>query len=323
MAMPSSIPANTVHAASESLRRPLLHTPPGVMRRQSSLKRMVAAFQKANQAVLSGADARRLSFDNLGSRLPSRTLGTLGSGLTRWNVALAISSNLSGGGLGGASLALPYAVAAVGWSGLALIAMMTVITSWTGKLLVRSVNTLNERKRSRPALLIATTGKCTGHRSRLASRAMQTYIWAMASSRQVLTLFECYGCLVCLLVLQRTNWPAILGISDAWGLLFVIITSVCAFFILFIDVQFLSQLASSGIVAAAALICFQCALDWDLAWPDGFLCPRTTIGATPSAELLRHSILEPNGIGDAIGLVIFCFAGHATFPTLQNQSEPS
>ncbi|KAL1504667.1 hypothetical protein AB1Y20_008447 [Prymnesium parvum] len=298
----------------QELRKPLLPSPPHAFRRQSSIKRMVLAFQAANQAVLKGVDARRLSFDNLGARTPSRTLGTLRYGLGRWQTAMVVCSSLSGGGLGGASLALPYAVASVGWSGLLLIAAITLVTCWTGKLLVRSVNAVNARKRMIPQLYMGEGFVATY--DQLAHEVLGS---AGGMAMQVLTLFECYGCVVSLFVLQRTNWPAILGVDDYWGLVAVFITGLCSFFILFRDVQLFSLLTSSCIVLVATIVCFQSAMGNELAMPDGFLCPISSVKETPSAELLHHSVLEPDGFGKAIGLIIFCFAGHATFPTLRNQ----
>eukprot|EP00966_Prymnesium_polylepis_P154832 3575208-Prymnesium_polylepis.1 len=111
---------------------------------------MVNAFRAANRAALLGADARRMSFQNLGSLNPRQAMGSGSAGLRWWQVSLTVSGSLSGGGLGGAALALPYAVAAVGWLGLLLIAVVTLVTACTGTMLVRTFNALNHRKRMLP-----------------------------------------------------------------------------------------------------------------------------------------------------------------------------
>ena len=135
----------------------------------------------------------------------------------------------------------------------------------------------------------------------------------------MVTLFECAGCVVCLLVLQRTNWPAVFGLGDGWDLVTVLVSCTCAYFLLQVNVRLLSQLASTAVLFVAALLCFQSALGQQLSQPDGFLCPPSSLGAVPSGSLLTHTTFQPEGFGTAVGLVFFCFAGHATFPTLRNQ----
>jgi hypothetical protein len=173
-----------------------------MVRRQSSLARIAAAFRAANSAVLHGADARALSFPSIGSLAPSKVLGMQGGGLSWLQVALTIPSNLSNAG----ALALPYSIATVGWAGLLIVGAASLGTALTGKMLMWTFDTLNQRKRVLPKQYLGDGFVCTYDQL-----AQELLGHSGGMLMQVLTLFECYGCVVCLLVLQRANWPAVFG----------------------------------------------------------------------------------------------------------------
>jgi hypothetical protein len=61
-------------------------------------------------------------------------------------VSITVMNALVGAGV----LGLPYALRQVGWLGIAIILVVTVITACTAKMLVWSFNTLNERKQRDP-----------------------------------------------------------------------------------------------------------------------------------------------------------------------------
>ena len=107
-----------------------------------SIERARAAFRKANEAALEGAEKlsefsswRRVSFQSRGSLKPRSSMDVEGPGLSWPQVAVTVWSSLMSTGI----VALPYALSAAGWAGLLLICAAAAVTAYTGKLLAASL----------------------------------------------------------------------------------------------------------------------------------------------------------------------------------------
>ncbi len=116
--------------------------------RAISLERARAAFRKANQAALEGAEKlsefsswRRVSFQSRGSLKPRSSMDVEGPGLGWLQVAVTVWSSLMGTGI----VALPHALAAAGWAEMLLICAASAVTAYTAKLLTWSLETVNSR----------------------------------------------------------------------------------------------------------------------------------------------------------------------------------
>ena len=181
-------------------------------RRRVSLERARAAFRKANQAALQGAEKvselsswRQSSFHSRGSLKPrSSDIDAPGPGLGWKQVAVTVWSGLMGTGI----VALPYALSAAGWAGLLLICAAAAVTAYTGKLLAWSLETVNSRKRRMPERLMGEGFACTY--DQLAKEVLGP---SGGMLMQVLTLLECLGSAVCLIVLQAANWPSLIELQ--------------------------------------------------------------------------------------------------------------
>ena len=123
-------------------------------------------------------------------------LGSPGPGLGWVQVAVTVWSGLMGTGI----VALPYALAAAGWAGLLLICAAAAVTAYTGKLLAWSLHTVNGRKRRMPEKLMGDGFACTY--DQLAKEVLGP---SGGMLMQVLTLLECLGSAVCLIVLQVSS----------------------------------------------------------------------------------------------------------------------
>jgi hypothetical protein len=61
------------------------------------------------------------------------------------------------------------------------------------------------------------------------------------------------------------------------------------------------------------------------------VCPSLSHGAAvsdssaapSSSRVMSHAMFIPEGLGASLGVVLFCFSGHATFPDLYAQMKPS
>ena len=176
-----------------------------------SLERARVAFRKANEAALEGAEKlsefsswRRVSFQSRGSLKPRSSMDVEGPGLSWPQVAVTVWSSLMSTGI----VALPYALSAAGWAGLLLICAAAAVTAYTGKLLASSLHTVNSRKRRMPERHMGEGFACTY--DQLAKEVLGP---SGGMLMQVLTLLECLGSAVCLIVLQAANWPSLIELQ--------------------------------------------------------------------------------------------------------------
>lgn len=242
-------------------------------------------------------------------------------------VACVIATTLIGAGV----LGLPYAMRQAGWAGLPLILATTFITSYTAKMLVWSFNELNDRKAREPGTpgalplgsgFVATYDQLaeevvSGSRAKtLARQAMKA-----------LTVLECYGCAVCYVVLHSVNWPVVLGLPE---LVFGVVPApvaavsgwaVCVLPLLLLKVQHLAVFGPIGLVAVGALLVASVvapAIGAEPA-PVGTACPLLDSSLSDADVMGEREWLRGDGMGVAVGLVLFCFGGHATFPEIYSR----
>ena len=227
--------------------------------RAISLERARAAFRKANQAALEGAEKlsefsswRRVSFQSRGSLKPRSSMDVEGPGLGWLQVAVTVWSSLMGTGI----VALPYALAAAGWAGLLLICAAAAVTAYTGKLLAWSLHTVNSRKRRMPERHMGEGFACTY--DQLAKEVLGP---SGGMLMQVLTLLECLGSAVCLIVLQAANWPSLIELQlPGWlspSLVVALASGACSYALLLLDGRALSRLGAGCHLLFAALLCVQ------------------------------------------------------------------
>ena len=176
-----------------------------------SIERARVAFRKANEAALEGAEKlsefsswRRVSFQSRGSLKPRSSMDVEGPGLSWPQVAVTVWSSLMSTGI----VALPYALSAAGWAGLLLICAAAAVTAYTGKLLAASLHTVNSRKRRMPERHMGEGFACTY--DQLAKEVLGP---SGGMLMQLLTLLECLGSAVCLIVLQAANWPSLIELQ--------------------------------------------------------------------------------------------------------------
>ena len=253
-----------------------------------------AAFRSANQAALEGAEKlseftiwRRDSLQSRGSLKPRSSMDVEGPGLSWLQVALTVWSSLMGTGI----VALPYALAAAGWAGLLLICAAAAVTAYTGKLLAWSLHTVNSRKRRLPERYMGEGFTCTY--DQLAKEVLGP---SGGMLMQVLTLLECLGSAVCLIVLQAANWPSLIELQlPGWlspSLVVALTSGACSYALLLLDGRALSRLGAGCHLLFAALLCIQFGLLLLIPPPPGagppvLRCsPCCDASATPLA--LRH-----------------------------------
>ena len=101
--------------------------------------------------------------------------------------------------VGAGCLGLPYALRNAGWAGLLIILGATLATCCTAKFLVQCIESLNARKvacSTYDDLVEFQFGSLGGVLMR------------------VMTVAELYGGVVCMVTLQATNWPVLLGLPE-------------------------------------------------------------------------------------------------------------
>ena len=294
--------------------------------RRDSVDRARTAFRMANKAVLQGAEqlsyGRRASFTNRGALTPSKELQPPEAGLGRLQVAITVWSGLMGTGI----VALPYALATVGWWGLALICGCAVVTAYTGKLLAWSLETVNGRKRRMPERFMGEGFVCTY--DQLAQEVLGP---SGGILMQVLTLLECLGSAVCLIVLQAANWPTIVDLqTPGWlspSFAVALASGALCYGLLTVDGRALSRLGAGCHLLAGALFLVQFVVLLLLPPPAGAGCSNTQLAKAP--QLISHAPSAAagavatgqaqGGVGVALGVVLFCFTGHASLPELYRQ----
>ena len=203
-----------------------------------------------------------------------------------------------------------------------LILGTTFVTSFTAKMLVWSFNDINESKqRQGQASFVATydhlAEECAG---RWASTAMKA-----------LTVLECYGTAVCYVVLHSVNWPVVFllpdeivltdGIAISAEVAAVCVWAACVLPLLLLKVRYLALFGSVGLVALMVLFLVATiapALGGEPCsrW---FVVPVLDSSTMPDDTMEPREWLRTDGLGVAVGLVLFCFGGHATFPEIYSQ----
>ena len=249
-------------------------------------------------------------------------------GLSVMQVTIMIANVLVGAGL----LGLPFAFRLAGGAvGAALIVCSTAITALTARMIIWSFEDLGfaSDKLSYNALAEAVGGA------------------AGSLGLQVVILIECYGAVVCFIILHATNWPTVLALPPmlAFDLgrkhlelpskVATTLPLCCAAFVsTLIRPRHLAYVSSVGILATAALVAAVIAapaLD-DQHGHEGDACPPlyqergpalSAPGADDAGPTMSHHLFIPEGAGAALGVILFCFSGHATFPDLYAQMKPS
>jgi amino acid permease len=247
-------------------------------------------------------------------------------GISKMQVALMIANVLVGAGL----LGLPFAFRLAGGAlGALVVLCATAVTAVTAQLIIWSLEDLcvDPDKLSYMALAEAVAGT------------------AGSLALQIVTLVECYGAVVCFIVLHTVNWPIVLSLPPVTALTVaqsvhevptstVVVVPICcaAFVITLVRPRHLAYLSGIGLLATACLLAtvVVAALDQDLAH-EGDVCPSLSHGAAvsdssaapSSSRVMSHAMFIPEGLGASLGVVLFCFSGHATFPDLYAQMKPS
>lgn len=148
---------------------------------------------------------------------------------------------------------------------------------------------------------------------------------------QAVTFIESFGAMVCFVVFHAANWPvvlelqpttdALLGIDLDSGKVCTVIVCAVALPTLLLQPSHLASLSAVGLFASITLIIVSMAAPMLDPHPlvEGNLCPSLGSAAEldPAATgRMQHDVAVPAGLGAAIGLTLFCFSGHATFPEL-------
>ena len=193
-----------------------------------------------------------------------------------------------------------------GWAGLLIIIGATAVTCFTAKVLVRCIETLNERH-----IAISTYDRLVQH----------TFGWYGGLAMKVMTVAELYGGVVCMVVLHAINWPTLLGVppeqlQQATVLVAMLVCSL-AFPTLLVQTRHLATFAVAGLCATCAVfvVTVVAPILAELPAADGTAC--TLLDASNhDGDQMGHALLHVRGLGVATGLGLFAFAGHATFPEL-------
>eukprot|EP00898_Chlorokybus_atmophyticus_P002696 jgi/Chlat1/3427/Chrsp23S08826 len=192
-------------------------------------------------------------------------------------------------------LSTPYALAQAGWAGLLVLAAFAMICCYTGKLLRACLD-------SRPGLHTYPD---------IGEAAFGVYGRMFVA---IVLYVELYLCTVEFLILEGDNLANLFPHFDLAGLHltaqhgFVLITALIVLpSCLLKDLSVLSYLSAGGVLASAMMMVM-------VIWVGAF----EGVGFTHTGTLLR---LE--GLPTALGIVGFCFSGHAVFPVIyQSMRKP-
>ena len=229
-------------------------------------------------------------------------------------VSLIIATVLVGAGV----LGLPFALRQAGWIAIVLIIGATAVAAHTAKMLVWSFNSLNERKGA-PG---GDVGKGFVETYDQLSEELGGPLAGMLM--KALTVLECYGTAVCYVVLHATSWPHILDLPPlVYGVIPAPIASVAVWAILMaplilVRVRRLAVFGSLGLIAIATLLVVSFvapALSSQPAPADAACAPLDS-SVQDSDDTGDREVIRLEGLGVALGLVLFCFGGHATLPDI-------
>ena len=238
--------------------------------------------------------------------------GWVGTGIT-------IANCLVGAG----ALGMPFALRMAGWSGLLAILSATLVTCYTAKCLVWCFNTVNALRPAYDAPM-TTYDELVQH----------CFGRAGAIAMKVITVVELFGGTVCMVVLHTVSWPSLLSLPPtlSWPPPFgevdvraVVAAAMCACALptLLVNSRYLALFAACGLGATALLFAVTCAMPLLYAPPaEGAPCPRPD-ASIREGDVMGHDLFRADGVGVAVGLALFAFAGHATFPELHARMEPS
>lgn len=219
--------------------------------------------------------------------------------------------------MGAGVLGLPYALRRGGWAVSLVIVCSSVVASYTAKMLVWSFNTLNERKRATDDVgkgFVVTYDQLSEEvGGALAGKLMKA-----------LTILECYGCAVCYVVLHATNWPQILNLPPLFfdfipaPVLSVSVWALLMMPLILIKTRHLAAFGSLGVVAMS-MLCFVSiaapALNGEPTGPE-VSCVVLDSSTSDDEVAGQREVVVPESLGVSLGLVLFCFGGHATLPDI-------
>lgn len=219
--------------------------------------------------------------------------------------------------VGAGVLGLPYAFRRAGWLAILLIVGSTVIASYTIKMLVWSFNTLNERKRQ---------NNDTGKGFVVTYDQLSEEVGGPLAGKFMkgLTVLECYGVAVCYVVLHATGWPHLLSLpSVVFGVVPAPVASVAVWALLMlplmlVKVRHLAVFGPLGLIAIGTLMVASVAAPLlnSEPVPDSTSCAHLDSSVSESDVVGSRQLVVPDGIGVGLGLVLFCFGGHATLPDI-------
>ena len=265
--------------------------------------------------------ARRISMaDKTAARSQSEQVPS--SGPSWQQVAVTITSTVIGAGV----LGLPFALSHAGWFGLLIIAVSTVVASFTAKMLVWSFNKVNDQKRSRVAAGDAdAVGKGFVNNYDQLAEELAGHVGGVLM--QVVTLVETFGVALCFVVLHSASWPTVLQLPDRMMGVesrVVVCVAMCAaaFPLLLLRVRHLALFSPIGLVATTTL-CISSICAPLSAWlSDELSDDCQPLDGSVLDPTKAHSVFLPEGLGIATSLVLFSFGGHAVTAKLPRRSRP-
>ena len=202
-----------------------------------------------------------------------------------------------------------------GWLGLLIIIVTTMVAAFTAKQLVWTFNSVNERKRQHPA----TIGK--GFVANYDQLAEELAGPAGSVVMKVITIVETFGFAVALVVLHSVSWPRILHLPDTVAglpskVLVCGVMCLVAFPFMLLRVRHLSRFSPVGLIATVTLCLASVAAPLSALEAGELTDLCEPLDGTVLDLHKSHSLLQPGGIGVALGLVLFAFGGHAVFPEI-------
>ena len=294
------------------LHEPLVTTATPARRWQTARKKVSAASLLLQLGTGSMYEASVRSRMVLSQRCSTKHMepspALTGAGTSWKEVALTIANALVGAGM----LSLPFALKTCGWAGLLVIVAASWIASITAKSLAWSMETLNLR--SGGAAVTTYDGLAEAIAGRAGDIAMK-----------LLTVLELGGGIICFIVLHSINWPVLLRLPPlVCGLPAKTVSALamccCLLPLLLVQQRHLAVFAVVGLASTAGLfaVTLVAPLLAGLPPPIASECAVLDESILPGTLMERH-LLIADGLGASTGVILFAFAGHATFPELYKQ----